>query len=134
MRRIYLCPHCGGNLNPNVKIVLRAEYEGRRGLILFSPQPGNYDAILPEDFHLKRKAMVRFSCPICTKDLTSNRDRTMAEIHYTAPNGTEGRVVFSRVFGHHATYFITDEEVKSYGEHRDQDEVNFWGVGPKRGG
>jgi hypothetical protein len=132
MRRSFLCPHCGGVLNPNVKIVLRAEYEGHRGLFLFSPQPGNYDAIIPESFHIKRKAQVRFSCPICSKDLTSNRDRTMAEIHFQSSSGAEGTVAFSRVYGHHATYFITDEEVKSFGEHHDEDRMNFWGAGPRR--
>ncbi len=132
MRRNFSCPHCHGNLNPDIKIILRAEYDGHRGLFLFSPQPGNYDCIVPEGFHLKKKAMVRFHCPVCGKDLTSRRDRTMAEIHFTTESGNEGTVVFSRVYGHHATYFITDEEVKTYGEDIDDDGVNFWGVGRPR--
>ena len=131
MRRTYLCPHCGGILNPNVKIVLRAEYLHHRGLFLFSTQPGNYDAIIPDGFPLKKKAQVRFSCPICAKDLTSNRDRTMAEIKFHSTSGVEGTVVFARVYGHHATYFITDEEVKTYGDAH-EDRVNFWGAGPRR--
>jgi hypothetical protein len=53
----------------------------------------------------------------------------MAEIHFSTGPGHEGTVVFSRIYGHHATYFITDEEVKSYGEHTDEDTVNFWGLG-----
>lgn len=129
MKRSYYCPHCKGLLNPNVKIILRAEFESHRGLILFSPQPGNYDCILPEDFHLKKRATVRFSCPICAKDLTSSRDRTMAEILFSTSAGQEGKVIFSRVFGHHATYFITDEEVRSFGEHMDEGGLNFWGMG-----
>ncbi len=131
-RRMFYCPHCEGHLNPNTKIILRAEYEKHKGLILFSPQPGNYDAIIPEHFKIKRKAMVRFGCPICGRELTSNRDRTMAEIGFTTETGAEGRVVFSRIYGHHATYFITDEEVRPFGEHIDATGVNFWGEGPER--
>jgi predicted RNA-binding Zn-ribbon protein involved in translation (DUF1610 family) len=134
MRRNYSCPHCHGILNPNIKIILRADHESHRGLMLFSPQPGNYDCIIPEGFKLKKKSMVRFLCPLCGKDLTSRRDRTMAEIHYATSAGHEGMVVFSRIYGHHATYFITDEEVKSYGEHIDEDTVNFWGLGHGDGG
>jgi hypothetical protein len=40
-------------------------------------------------------------------------------------------VVFSKIFGKHATYFITQEEVRLYGEDA-QEGVNFWGAGPER--
>jgi hypothetical protein len=131
MKRNYHCPKCYGILNPNVKIILRTECGGRRALLLFSPQPGNYDVTAPESFRLKKGDEVRFSCPLCARDLTSRRDRSMAEINFATPGGHAGRVVFSRVYGHHETYFVTKEEVRSYGRHADHDGVNFWGVGPK---
>jgi len=34
-----------------------------------------------------------------------------------------------REYGHHATYFITEEKVRAYGEHARKERVNFWGVG-----
>ncbi len=132
MRRTYHCPHCRGLLNPNVKIILRAEFEGTRGLMLFSPQPGNYEAIIPPSFKLRKKATVRFSCPICAKDLTSARGRTWAEIRYATDAGNDGWVVFSRVYGHQATYFITDEEVRPYGKHSAEEALNYWGEGTSR--
>jgi predicted RNA-binding Zn-ribbon protein involved in translation (DUF1610 family) len=132
MRRTYNCPRCQGLLNPNVKIILRAEHQGSRGLMLFSPQPGNYEVIIPEGFALTKKDVVRFSCPICGRDLTSTRDRDWASIDYSTDAGEEGQVVFSRVFGHHATYFITDEKVRPYGQHTENEAVNFWGVGRER--
>jgi hypothetical protein len=112
-----------------VKIVLRTECEGRKALLLFSPQPGNYRVITPESFRLKKNDEVRFSCPLCGRDLTSKRDKGMAEISFSTPGGHSGRVVFSRVYGHHETYFVTKEEVRSYGRHADRDGVNFWGAG-----
>ena len=131
MKRNYHCPKCYGILNPNVKIILRTEAGSRRALLLFSPQPGNYDVIAPESFHLRKGEEVRFSCPLCHRDLTSKRDKSMAEINFVTPGGHTGRAVFSRIYGHQETYFVTTEEVRSYGKHSDRDGVNFWGVGPK---
>ena len=42
MKNTFACPHCEGVLNPHVKILLVAETKRCRGLILLSPQPGNY--------------------------------------------------------------------------------------------
>ena len=131
MKRNYHCPKCYGILNPNVKIILRTECAGRTALLLFSPQPGNYDVIVPESFRLNKGDEIRFSCPICARDLTSKRDRMMAEISFSSPGGQSGRVVFSRTFGQYETYFVTKEEVRSYGKHADTEGINFWGMGPK---
>lgn len=132
MKREYLCPHCQGKLNPNVKIILTAERRGRKALFLFSPQPGNYQVIIPAGFRLKRGEEVRFSCPMCAGDLTAKRGYGMAEILFRGPAGQAGRVVFSRKYGHHETYFVTREEVRSYGEDADAEGINFWGAGPER--
>ncbi|MEI6670344.1 MAG: hypothetical protein WCP29_19545 [Acidobacteriota bacterium] len=131
MKRDFSCPTCDGILNPNVKIILRAERAGRSALVLFSPKPGNYDVIVSESFQLKQNDEVRFCCPLCGCDLTSKRDPSMAEIRFGSPNGHRGTAVFSRVVGHHETYFVTREEVRSYGEHAAPAGLNFWGVGPK---
>jgi hypothetical protein len=132
MKRTYQCPHCKAVLNPSTKIILRAELEGKKGLFLFSPQPGNYDVVIPEGFQIRKKDRISFSCPVCTRDLTSPRDEALAEIKFTSTSGAFGTVAFSRVFGHHATYFITAEDVRSYGEHAANMDVNYWGEGPER--
>jgi hypothetical protein len=132
MKRTYSCPHCKAILNPSTKIILCAESEGKKGLFLFSPQPGNYDLIVPEGFQLRKKDRVSFSCPVCTRELTSARDDTLAEICFMSTSGSAGTVAFSRMFGMHATYFITAEDVRSYGEHAANMDVNFWGEGPER--
>lgn len=129
MKRYYSCPHCDAILNPNVKIVLRAEASGHRALFLFSPQPGNYDVVIPEGFRLRREQTVRFACPVCARDLTSKRDPSLAEIACRW-GSTQATVAFSQTFGHHATYFITTEQVRSFGEHAVQQDMNFWGEGP----
>lgn len=132
MKRTYSCPHCGAVLNPSVKIVLRAQMKGHKGLFLFSPKPGNYDVFTPSDFPLKKGDEVEFSCPVCGDDLTSSKGKAWAEIRFQVSHATSGTVVFSKVYGHHATYFITQEEVRWYGEDA-KETVNFWGAGPDRG-
>ena len=132
MKRTYSCPHCDGDLNPGTKIILRGESGKQRGLFLFSPQPGDYHVVVPEGFKLKKKDRVDFSCPICSKSLSSKRDKSMAEIRFTMPGSNEGTVAFSKIYGQHATYFITAEHVKHYGAHR-AEAVNFFGEGPDVG-
>jgi len=129
MKRTYTCPYCHGILNPSTKIVLRGERGVHKGLFLFSPKPGNYDAIVPPGFELKKDDKVEFSCPICTHTLTSKRDVNLAEIAFSTSAGITGKAAFSRTYGQHSTYFITEEEVKSYGEHAVSTDLNFWGEG-----
>ena len=131
MKRHDHCPKCYGILNPYVTIILKTECAGRTAPLLFSPQPGNDHVIAPESFQLKKNDEIRFSCPLCSRDLTSTRDRMMAEISFSSPGGQSGRVVFSRIFGHHETCFVTKKEVRSFGKHADSTGINIWGVGPK---
>lgn len=127
--RSYHCPFCNAHLNPREYIVLRGELNERRALVFLSPAPGDYDAIVPEDFPLEPSDQIGFSCPVCAHDLTSLRDSTMAELRFRG-EAHEGTVVFSRLAGRHATYFVSDGTVHSFGEHADADGVNFWGVRP----
>ncbi len=132
MKRTYRCPRCRALLNPGTKIVLRAEWKGGRGLLLFSPQPGNYDVIIPDGCVLRQNEAVVFSCPVCGSDLTSVHDPALAEILFTTVSGMTGTVAFSRTRGRHASYFITAEQIRSYGEHAEDRDLNFWGAGPQR--
>ena len=131
MKRTYSCPYCQGVLNPADKIVLCAELAGKRGLVMLSPQPGNYRAVVPPGFPLKKKDRVDFVCPLCARDLSSPRDPTMAQIRFHAGTGS-GTVAFSKTYGQHSTYFISQKsgEVKRYGEDA-SDDVNFFGAGPE---
>ncbi len=130
MSRIYSCPHCHGVLNPNVKIILRAELSGQKALFLFSPRPGTYDVIVPPGFRMKRGDVVEFHCPLCNKSLRSTHDAKLAEIHLDEKGGRGATVAFARTYGVHATYFITSERVRTYGEHA-KATTNFWGEGDK---
>jgi hypothetical protein len=131
MKRTYLCPKCSAVLNPNVKIVLAAVRHERRGLVLLSPQPGNYQAIVPEDLGLRDGDLVEFHCPVCGVLLTTSHDDNLAGLCFRFSTGLEGKVYFSRRYGEHATFFVADDEVRTYGEHASAQHtgVNFFGAG-----
>ncbi len=124
MRNVYVCPHCGVNLNPSVKIILVAEHRGRKGLILLSPLPGNYrfvcDRALAETMEVG--ALVKFLCPVCGADLTAAGRRDFAELHLVTTDRKPRRLQFSRRHGTHATFVIAGEEVVAYGD----DSEEFW--------
>lgn len=130
MKRTYYCLHCASVLNPNVKIILGVAQGDQRGLALFSPQPGNYQTILASDLKLRAAELVDFSCPVCHADLTSGASPMLARIGFRRADGLEGWVDFARPFGERASYFVTEEQVRSYGEDAERYQpVNFFGAG-----
>ncbi|NOZ01830.1 MAG: hypothetical protein GXP54_08070 [Deltaproteobacteria bacterium] len=130
MRREYFCPHCGATLNPNIKIILLISNGDQKGLVLASPQPGDYELIVPRELTLKNGDLVTIECAVCGADLKSNVDEKLAKVGFRDSTGEGGHVDFSRVFGEHATYFVTRESVQSYGEHADvYHGRNFFGEG-----
>lgn len=114
MKRLYLCPRCRAVLNPGAMIVVRVSTGRTRALLLLSPQPGNYDMVLPVGFTLKAGDVLDYSCPVCTGDLSSADKPGMAEL-LIADGATEGRVLFSKTHGQHATLVITEESEQRFG-------------------
>lgn len=130
MRNLYVCPHCGAVLNPNVKIILVIHHRGRRGMILLSPQPGNFKFILDPGMAatLQPGAAVKFACPACAADLTSAANRKFAALHLVVAGQEPRRVEFSRIYGTHATFVLSGDSIKAYGEDVDSyRRINFFG-------
>jgi hypothetical protein len=130
MKRTYFCLACKATLNPNVKIILTMGKGRRRSLILLSPRPGDYSIILSEDVALKPGDEIELFCPACGANLRSDINAHLVEIGFRLEEGTRGRVNFSRRYGEHATYFVTRERVRSYGEDAAvYGAANFFGAG-----
>lgn len=130
MKRSYICPSCKATLNPNVKIVLVGQVRGKRSLMLFSPQPGNYSLILGDTMDLRAGDLVDFLCPACGQNLRSKTDPALAILGFRVGSENDGHVLFSRRYGEKATYFVTREEMRSYGEDAETySGVNFFGAG-----
>lgn len=131
MKNLFVCPHCQAVLNPNVKILLVASYGKKRGLVLLSPQPGNYKFIADRSFQeaLRPGANLALFCPVCTADLTSKASKKLVELHLIKPGGEKVDVQFSRAYGVHATFLVDGETVTAYGSDAgDFDHINFFGA------
>ena len=130
MSNRFFCPHCKGLLNPGTKVIFVIEREANRGLLLLSPELGDYARVLVESFKLEPGVVYDFQCPICHHALTSPVLDNLVEIICRHPDGTEARVDFSRVGGENATFVRGPRGLRSFGEHAERYEgVNFFGVG-----
>jgi hypothetical protein len=130
MKKLFTCPHCEAVLNPSVKILLVVAYRNHKGMILYSPQPGNYKIICDKtiESQLKHGSKIRLSCPCCSQDLTSKANDKLVELHMVIPGQDPVRVEFSRVYGTHATFVIDGEDVVTYGDDVDNfGSTNFFG-------
>lgn len=130
MKNVYSCPHCDTVLNPSVKILLVLRHKKTAGMILLSPQPGNFHFICDPKLQvsLTEGEMVHFACPVCSADLTSPRDDGFAELMLETPGHEPRHIEFSRRFGTQATFIIDGDDVRPYG--RDVDDsagTNFFG-------
>ena len=131
MKNIYACPHCQTVLNPSVKILLVVQYKKKKGMILLSPQPGNFRFICDSELQesMKPGALVNFSCPVCSSDLTSTQDNKFVELALLSPGRKSRRVEFSRQFGKQATLIIDGDEVAMFGRDvEDSAGKNFFGA------
>ncbi len=120
MHWTYSCPHCEAMLNPEERVVLRAEREGRRLLIGFHPQPGNYEVELPPGEKMTKGSRWEFFCPVCERSLASelSDDLCALDVH---TSGETHRVYFSRIAGEEATFVVSAEGLlRDYGIHTDR--------------
>ncbi len=130
MANKFFCPHCTAHLNPGTKIVLRAAKGKRKGMVLLSPEVGNYTCIIGEGLKLVKGEKVHFECPVCGADLTSSVDRRLSEVLLRRGADEFVRVNFSNTFGEEATFVITGDDVASYGTDAQRfSGFNFFGEG-----
>jgi len=130
MKNTFACPHCRSVLNPSVKILLVVRYKKKQGMILLSPQPGNYKYLCDPTVEstLKTGAALNFFCPVCSENLESPSNKKFVEILLEDAGGRERKVEFSRIYGTHATFIVDGDEVTPYGDDvEDFGQTNFFG-------
>jgi len=130
MKTTFACPHCHSVLNPSVKILLGVKYKKKQGMILLSPQPGNYKMICDTSVSaaIKPGSTLNFFCPVCSSDLVSLANKKFAQLEIIDPNNNVRKVEFSRIFGTHATFIIDGDEITPYGDDVDDfGTTNFFG-------
>ncbi len=128
----YKCPKCRCYLNIGSKIVLSVKVKTeQKGLLLFEKELGNYEVKKHDLIPYEKGDLVGFYCPICLENLAADDvNSNLAQVLMVDEQDNEYLVMFSQVAGEHATYKVSNSEVKAFGE--DQNKyINFFGHGPK---
>jgi uncharacterized protein YbaR (Trm112 family) len=130
MEKSFYCPFCHGQLYINERIVFSAKSDaGNYGLILLTPDLGDYRIMKHPDFKITAGEHVDFFCPICHSNLIVDKENKFFTRVLMLDAGEEYEILFSQIAGEKATYVIGEKSFRAYG--RDADEnTNFWGATP----
>ena len=114
----FLCPKCRGGLRAGDHIVFRVKNQKKQfGILLLSPEIGNYSSIKHPSFHFETDEQLEFSCPLCHYKLQSEIDERLAHVLMTDAGGEEVNVYFSQISGEHTTYATSGDSLRVAGEH-----------------
>ncbi len=119
MSKKFYCPHCGGNLNPNQKIIHVTQKEnGEKGLVLQSETFGEYKYITGIDFTIDKGEKLLHFCPLCQKELTCSQHPNCSELIVTQ-GSRKGKVIFTNHEGIQSTFVDWEDGEKfTYGKDR----------------
>ncbi len=128
MENQYICPKCSSYLKIKDNIILTVrKNEKQKGLVLLSPEIGNYDAFFhKESLGIEKGDKVDMFCPVCSDDLGVEESyKNLACIIMIDENGKKSDVYFSKILGEEATFKISEGKVDRFGD--DASNYNYWG-------
>jgi uncharacterized protein YbaR (Trm112 family) len=119
MNQNFICPKCKGYLNVEESIVLSAETNaGVKGLVLFSPEIGNYTTKKNANFEIKEGEKYDFYCPLCHKKLAADIHDNLSHIIMIDKDNSEYQILFSKIAGEKSTYKIVGESYEVFGDQK----------------
>lgn len=129
----FLCPECRAELKIKNSLIFVGQNEKKeRGIILFSPELGNYQLLHTQDFHITEGEHIEFHCPVCQADLSlKNTPKHLAEVIMIDDMGEEYEIVFSEIAGNRTTIQVKDNKVVDFfGDDDPSEYMNIWGSSP----
>ncbi|MEA2077141.1 MAG: hypothetical protein U9O95_03895 [Candidatus Marinimicrobia bacterium] len=127
MKSDYVCPFCRGHLKVKNSVIFSARKpNGERGILLLSPEIGNYSVRKHRTFNLCDGDKTDLYCPICHANLMAqNYNNNLARIISIDEYGDENIILISEIVGERCTYIIHGKQVDKFGE----DSTNYFGAG-----
>jgi len=117
----FICPYCRGHLKVGDQVVFRIRNHKKEfGLLLLSPQIGNYHSVKNPDFVYKTGEALEFYCPLCSHTLSTTINENLIFVLMVDNQGVEHNIYFSRISGEKSTYQVTGDTVTAAGEHSDR--------------
>ena len=133
MKSRFLCPECRSDLKIKNSVIFSVKTEkGIIGLVLLSPELGNYSILHAPSITYTEGEHISFYCPVCHASLGIPKvNKDLAGVIMIDEKKVEYNIIFSEVAGKQCTIKLKENAIiESFGA--DADEFsNFWGVGPK---
>jgi hypothetical protein len=113
----FICPKCNDHLRVGDQIVFKVKNGKKQsGILLLSPQIGNYSSVKHPTFGFTKGEMLEFFCPLCCSSLKSDIHPNLALVIMNDENGNRFDVYFSQIAGEHSTYETAGDSIHSEGE------------------
>ncbi|MGD0582621.1 MAG: hypothetical protein ABR974_06705 [Bacteroidales bacterium] len=126
----FICPKCHDHLRVGENIIFRVKNSKKQsGLMLLSPQIGNYSSVKHPSFGFIKGEMLEFFCPLCCSSLRSDIHPNLALVIMNDENGNKFDVYFSQVAGEHSTYETKGDGLHAEGE--DAGRYTYFKIGDK---
>lgn len=127
MKNEYVCPYCRGHLKVKNSVILAGRKEnGERGLILLSPEVGDYTVRHHHGFLLNDGERTDIYCPICHANLMAQKyNNNLARLIAIDESGQQSEILISEIVGERCTYIVKSERMESFGD----DSPNYFGAG-----
>jgi len=108
----FLCPKCRGDIRVGDNIIFRVRnHRKQTGLLLLSPQIGNYSSIKHPSFEVETGEYLEHYCPLCNAPLVSEIDPNLAHVILRDETGKTNDVYFSQIAGEQSTFETDGESV-----------------------
>ncbi len=126
----FLCPKCRGDIRVGDNIIFKVRnHRKQTGLLLLSPQIGNYTSIKHPSFEIENGEFLEHYCPICDASLVSDIHPNLAHVILQDEAGKSNDVYFSQIVGEQSTFETDGESVHIEGA--DAGRYTYFKIGDK---
>ncbi len=126
----FICPKCKGHIRVGDQTIFKVKNRKKQsGLLLLSPQIGNYSSLKHPTFEIKQGEFLEFFCPLCDHSLKSEIHENLAYIIMIDDTGKIYDTYFSQIMGEHSTYETDGDSVHITGE--DAGKYTYFKIGDK---
>lgn len=116
----YFCPVCRSQMRVDQDIILSAKSPyNEQGLVLLSPEVGNYSKSTHPDFEIREGESYSFYCPVCHANLNDEAKKNLVKI-CLEEDGKKYECYFSNIAGEEVTYTVNDEQIEEHGFHKER--------------
>jgi len=126
----FICPKCKEHIRVGDHLVFKVKNSKKQsGILLLSPQIGNYTNVKHPTFKIVQGEFLDFYCPLCSNSLKSDIHQNLAHVIMQDVKGKSFNVNFSQIAGEHSTYETGGDSVHAAGE--DAGRYTYFKIGDK---